>query len=151
MFKEFVNNKCIKKHRNIFSVFLVHSFVLLLVFSINSFKLYSQNNFTQFDINDPRNPDCPCHKRQKLAEDEYMRISNSLLKKEENNFNKLQKEKDPINGIRTGNKSLKSNVVKRCKKRRKEFFDLKKLKFRIIRKAYISKHTHTDYSVCYKW
>ncbi|MFY9309881.1 MAG: hypothetical protein WAQ28_12610 [Bacteroidia bacterium] len=26
---------------------------------------------SQFDINDPRNPDCPCHKYQKLADEEY--------------------------------------------------------------------------------
>jgi hypothetical protein len=25
----------------------------------------------KYDLNDPRNPDCPCHKYQKLAEDEY--------------------------------------------------------------------------------
>jgi hypothetical protein len=25
----------------------------------------------KYDINDPRNPDCPCHKAQKLADDEY--------------------------------------------------------------------------------
>jgi hypothetical protein len=27
-----------------------------------------------FDINDPRNPHCPCHKYQKLADDEYKRL-----------------------------------------------------------------------------
>lgn len=26
---------------------------------------------TKYDINDPRNPNCPCHKYQKLADDEY--------------------------------------------------------------------------------
>jgi len=31
----------------------------------------------QYALNDPRNPDCPCHKYQKLAEEEY----NELLKK----------------------------------------------------------------------
>jgi hypothetical protein len=25
----------------------------------------------KYDLNDPRNPDCPCHKAQKLADDEY--------------------------------------------------------------------------------
>ncbi len=32
----------------------------------------------QYDLNDPRNPDCPCHKYQKLADEEFMR----LLKKD---------------------------------------------------------------------
>jgi hypothetical protein len=26
---------------------------------------------TKFDLNDPRNPDCPCHKYQKQADKEY--------------------------------------------------------------------------------
>jgi hypothetical protein len=29
----------------------------------------------KYDITDPRNPDCPCHKYQKLAEKEFKRIS----------------------------------------------------------------------------
>lgn len=29
----------------------------------------------QYDINDPRNPDCPCHKYQRQAEDEYARMN----------------------------------------------------------------------------
>ncbi len=29
---------------------------------------------TTFDINDPRNPQCPCHKYQKLADDEFKKL-----------------------------------------------------------------------------
>ena len=29
---------------------------------------------TTFDINDPRNPHCPCHKYQKLADEEYKKL-----------------------------------------------------------------------------
>ena len=29
---------------------------------------------TTFDINDPRNPHCPCHKYQKLADEEYKKM-----------------------------------------------------------------------------
>lgn len=40
-------------------------FLLVLFFRVN---VKSQ---TTFDINDPRNPNCPCHKYQKIAEEEY--------------------------------------------------------------------------------
>lgn len=50
-------------------------FILFFLFSSNAF---SQNNLgnQQYDLNDPRNPDCPCHKLQKLADDEYDKIQN---------------------------------------------------------------------------
>ncbi len=32
------------------------------------------NAQTTFDINDPRNPHCPCHKYQKLADEEYAKL-----------------------------------------------------------------------------
>ena len=28
----------------------------------------------KFDLNDPRNPDCPCHKYQKIADEEYFKL-----------------------------------------------------------------------------
>lgn len=43
-------------------------FLLVLFFSVN---VKSQ---TTFDINDPRNPHCPCHKYQKLADEEYKKL-----------------------------------------------------------------------------
>jgi hypothetical protein len=38
---------------------------------------------TKYDINDPRNPHCPCHQYQKLADEEFARLQN----KEKNNGN----------------------------------------------------------------
>lgn len=29
---------------------------------------------SKYDINDPRNPNCPCHKYQKLADEEYAKM-----------------------------------------------------------------------------
>ncbi len=42
---------------------------LSFLFLVTTFK--SQ---TTFDINDPRNPHCPCHKHQKLADEEYKKL-----------------------------------------------------------------------------
>lgn len=43
-------------------------FLLVLFFSVRV------NSQTTFDINDPRNPNCPCHKYQKLADEEYKKL-----------------------------------------------------------------------------
>ena len=41
---------------------------------------------SSYPINDPRNPDCPCHKYQKLADEEYKKLlaGNKSLEKEKN-------------------------------------------------------------------
>ncbi len=44
-------------------------FLLVLFFTVN---LKSQTS--EYPITDPRNPHCPCHKYQKLADDEYARL-----------------------------------------------------------------------------
>ena len=69
-------------------------FILLLLFSSSAF---SQNLGNQeYDINDPRNPNCPCHKLQQMADDEYNKIQNDNRNNEQrqfamnlNNFNKF--------------------------------------------------------------
>ena len=46
----------------------------LILFSLVLFFSWSVKSQTTFDINDPRNPHCPCHKYQKLADDEYKKL-----------------------------------------------------------------------------
>lgn len=41
----------------------------------------------KYDLNDPRNPDCPCHKAQKLADDEYRRSQLQQVNKDSNPVN----------------------------------------------------------------
>lgn len=43
--------------------------------------IVSGQSIEKYELNDPRNPDCPCHKYQKSAEEEYKQ----LLAKKENN------------------------------------------------------------------
>jgi len=63
-------------------------FILFLFLSNNAI---SQNDIgnqqsnpgnQQYDLNDPRNPDCPCHKYQKLADDEYNKKKNNDLQQQ---------------------------------------------------------------------
>lgn len=65
-------------------------FILFFLFSSNAFGQNIQNQ--EYDINDPRNPNCPCHKLQKLADDEYQRIQNNDNNEQQQfrgNFNNL--------------------------------------------------------------
>ncbi len=59
-------------------------FILFFLFSSNAFGQNIQNQ--EYDINDPRNPNCPCHKLQKLADDEYQRIQNNKSGNEQQQF-----------------------------------------------------------------
>ena len=49
---------------------------LWLNFSVLPLKAIPPKDTTkqQFDLNDPRNPHCPCHKYQKQAEEEYQKL-----------------------------------------------------------------------------
>jgi kynurenine formamidase len=47
---------------------------LFLLFSCSMFA--QENNGAQYDLNDPRNPNCPCHKYQQAADEEYQRELN---------------------------------------------------------------------------
>jgi hypothetical protein len=96
-------------------------------------SIAAQNNI-KYSLNDPRNPLCPCHKLQKLAEDQYSREIKGSRTFERNNDKKVKrifKEKRKS----LYKKSIKINNVKSGYKRR----NLRKNKAR------------TDYSVCYKW
>lgn len=59
--------------RNLFRA--LRLFIFFFFFSNNAFAQNLGNQ--QYDLNDPRNPDCPCHKLQKLADDEYNKIKNN--------------------------------------------------------------------------
>lgn len=59
-------------------------FILLLLFSSSAFSQNIQNQ--QYDINDPRNPNCPCHKLQKMADDEYNKQRNDNNNNEQRQF-----------------------------------------------------------------
>lgn len=57
----------------------------------------------KYDLNDPRNPDCPCHKAQKLADDEYR---NSQVQRQNNN----PVDNNPVNLNEDANRGNNSNV-----------------------------------------
>ncbi len=61
----------------------------LFLFLFSFFILSAQDSLkTNYNLNDPRNPNCPCHKYQKLADDEFKKI----LASANNNQRKLNSE-----------------------------------------------------------
>ncbi len=104
-------------------------FILLLFFSNTALSQNFQNQ--QYDINDPRNPNCPCHKLQKLADDEYKRtqdenlqndnlnVQNQLFASNFNNIDKNDNEQIQLLNVRNFNpidnngSDNSSNQVKR--------------------------------------
>ncbi len=63
-------------------------FILFLFFSCPVFSQNIQNQ--QYDLNDPRNPNCPCHKLQKQADDAYQQLlNNEQQNKFQGNFSNI--------------------------------------------------------------
>lgn len=96
-------------------------FIILLLFFAN--VSFAQS---QYDINDPRNPDCPCHKLQKIADEEYASSE-----------------------IRLPNISIGGSATMYHKK--KKGVRMKKGKRHFRNRHLGLKKVRTDYSVCFRW
>ena len=153
-------------------------FILFFLFSNPTFAQNIQNQ--QYDINDPRNPNCPCHKLQKLADDEYQRIQNDNNANEQqfamniSNLNKLenndQQQVLTVNNFnQVSNDDNESNPVKsdfnfksrelsigsgssglKAKKKKPAASFYKKLNRAKLKHSKIKK-VRPNYAVCYKW
>lgn len=127
------------------------------------FFLFTQITFAQpgndkqvFDLNDPRNPDCPCHKYQKMADEEFEQLqkknkldqSNDLAELgDDQNLNLKQRQSkdsdilsDPPHSNYSKNKKRKK--VKRRVHKHINLFSLRSFK---------TKRFKSSYSVCFKW
>ncbi len=97
------------------------------------------------DINDPRNPNCPCHKYQKLADDEYRKLVGKEIKlkpeENKNNFNNSLAGGSDLNS-KTTICTKKNNSIKR----RHSFFNFKKKKSSKRRKV---RRLRRDNTSCY--
>jgi hypothetical protein len=77
--------------------------MISLLFTLFFMSVHSQNS-SEFPLNDPRNPNCPCHKFQKLAEEEYKNLmarGNSVPVKKvdrssEKNWERNQNKNNPV-------------------------------------------------------
>ncbi len=127
------------------------------------FFLFTQLSFAQpgndkqvFDLNDPRNPDCPCHKYQKMADDEFGKLQkNNKLNRsdvvadvgDDQNLNPKQrqsKDSEIVSNPPHSNysKNKKRKTVKRKVLKHVNLFSLRSFK---------TKRFKPSYSFCFKW
>ena len=102
MFRRRVKREVKTHRRDSFSVMPLRLILLLMLLST---IVFSQTNNQQYDLNDPRNPDCPCHKLQKQAEDEYKQQH-----MENNADNQMALNINKVNIINQGNNFNDNNT-----------------------------------------
>ena len=125
------------------------NFIFLLLFFIASNAMFAQ----QYDINDPRNPDCPCHKMQQLADKEFAMLGDQNTLNENDREQKVnnvdfEKNSNEGNGI-VENKGASHNYGK-IKRRQKNTW-IKKTAFKFSNKYRFKKRKKINVAICYKW
>lgn len=164
-----VNSRAIERamaesYKEAFFVRTLRALLLFALFCISAQFSYAQvnKNHEQYDINDPRNPNCPCHKYQKMADDEYKQTQHSNQTNQfvinadidpvrNKGIDRSFQQKDRAFNPKTNTISLSSDIsYKRSKKKNpgasiRKKINRTKLKYSKIRKQ------RPDYSVCYKW
>lgn len=125
--------------------FLFLSFLFFVLFSVglNASITNKDSLKSKYDINDPRNPNCPCHKYQKIADEEYDKWLRQQSKEQGIAISKLDTREDKIK--RNNFFTFTKHKVKRKNKAHPKFkklLDMKRYKFwkRI-----------TDTTACFKW
>lgn len=98
---------------------------------------------SKYDLNDPRNPNCPCHKHQKLADEEYRNWLKTRSKESGIAISKLDVREDKIKR-RSGFSFFKMNGKRKTKSHPlfKKLFDFKR--YNIVKQV-------TDTDACFKW
>lgn len=117
---------------------------------------FSQSNadMQQYDLNDPRNPDCPCHKYQKMADDEYEKLNKKNKNNQqqeisdEENFKNLDVRKIQFNEIKSSPNRVNSDYTN--KRKRKRLVALTR-QINFFKQGAKTRKIKPDYSVCFKW
>ena len=112
-----------------------------------------------YDLNDPRNPDCPCHKYQRQAEREFARANQNkdrlmpVGERSGDNAGAAVAPEVTDEKKTSGGRAERSAVAKsaRLKKRKRRDTAIDDWKFRFCRGWNGLQKMRTDYSVCYKW
>ncbi|MCK6649758.1 MAG: hypothetical protein L6Q66_08885 [Bacteroidia bacterium] len=117
---------------------------LLLLLFLSALKTNAQ----QYDINDPRNPDCPCHKMQELADKEFALLNGSEnIQRNDLPDNREDEQQKHVDRPLNGNGSI---VYDQLGRRRKSVW-IKKTIFKISNKYRFKKRGKINVAICYKW
>ena len=123
------------------------AFILLLILFINckmnAVVLNKDSLKSKYDINDPRNPNCPCHKYQKIADEEYEKWLRQQSKEQGIAISKLDTREDKLK-----RKSIFSFTKHKAKRKNKAHPKFKKL---LDMKRYKFWNRVTNTTACFKW
>ena len=122
-------------------------FLLLLSgFPLLSEAMVSDTAKSKYPLNDPRNPDCPCHQYQRMADEEYRRSGNSGNRSlDEGNQQDHQVKGEPG---RNHSVTASTGIKKKRKGKMKKMTYWKKRHFNRYKGA---KKIRLDPASCYKW
>jgi hypothetical protein len=138
-------------------------FILLIVLLSSSLSLAGNGDSLKgkYGINDPRNPKCPCHNYQKLADDEYKILLAKLNKDSKQIDNGFAVQNQPIPNNDSDISGTSSNGNYNIKKKRSSWSE------RFKAKKKMKKHTrwrrlkesfhhgfwkrHPNADSCFKW
>jgi len=133
-------------------------FTFLLFFKVvNATPFFEDSTKTKYELNDPRNPNCPCHKYQKLADEEF-KLRQTQRTKLNNDFVE-QKETDTQTGVASASGGSSSGTTVKTKHfKNLMFFHHKNKSYKIFN--FIKRHkgkkrhyvrTNKNISSCFKW
>lgn len=118
-----------KDYKNKFiTKFLKFTILILSFLPLASFSELGDST-KLFPLNDPRNPNCPCHQHQKLADEEYKR----LLKEQQKDVNQIQLEEKKENTLIANTTGTSTNKYSSHKLKRKQHSKRYKLKNKMKR------------------
>lgn len=149
-----------KTNKSYNTLFSFTTFIVLL-FSISIQLSFAGTDTTkagdqQFPLNDPRNPNCPCHKLQKQAEEEFAQQNNAkgqfndVGNNNENKVNEIEKSNANLFS-KIGVNSIRIPFSKRITKHKKKLVWINKVKFRFGYGLRRTKKSIPDYEICFKW
>lgn len=151
-----------KTNKSYNTLFFSTGFIVLL-FLISTQLSFAGTDTTkagdqQFPLNDPRNPNCPCHKLQKQAEDEFAQQN-----KTKDQFGNIENNNNnDVNDKETNEPKLVSEIGERVirststtsiikYKHKKKVNWITKVRFKFSKKVHRIKKTLPDYEICFKW
>ncbi len=114
------------------------------------------NNEQVYDLNDPRNPNCPCHKYQKMADEEFKKLSkeNKINQPEKviniENIQALEVQKIQLKEMKSVSDSHHSDYSNKQKRKTLISNVVKHMRFYILRPSKTRK-PKPNYWVCSKW
>jgi len=141
--------------REIFSAVSLRFIFLFLFFTSIAFS--QVNNLQEtYEISDPRNPNCPCHKQQQLADEEYALLNKnvgteiSTTKEKQNDPIKIEKGND-FSASALGKKVNRPIYSSGNSKRKKNNQWFRKAKFRFMNKHNKQYRFRWELDNCFEW